>query len=105
MGKSRCPTKGWNWAEVSLQFHKFELSSSVDITPHKNFDSLCPFTDEDHILEKKVSLIVFRQVLPKILSVAYIFSNPVMTNLKNLIGNKFVDTKNVQQDYLFDLSS
>ena len=47
----------------------------------------------DHILEKKASLIAFRQTLTKVLSVAYIFSNTTMTNLKKLTGNKSLNTK------------
>ena len=46
-----------------------------------------------HILEKNVSVIAFIQILPKILPAAYIFSYTIMTNLKNLIGNKSLNTK------------
>ena len=47
----------------------------------------------DNILEKEVSLIAFRQILPKILMAVYIFSNAIMTNLKKLIGNKSFNEK------------
>ena len=58
----------------------------------------------DYILEKKVFLTAFRQVLPKILPKTYIFSNTIMTNLKKLIGNKSLIQNSIQQDYLPQLS-
>ena len=47
----------------------------------------------DHILEKMVSPIFFRQTLPGFLRAAYIFSNTILTNLKKLISNKSFNTK------------
>ena len=79
-----CPTKGGNWG-VSMQAQKFELSPSVDDIPTKNLSSPVSPMITDHILEKKTSLIAFRQILPKILSVAFTFSYTIMTTLKNLI--------------------
>ena len=74
---------------VSLQNQKFELSPPVE------YHSQSPFLPliTDHILEKKVFLIAFRQILPKILPAASIFSNTILTNLKKLIGNKSLNTK------------
>ena len=83
MGGSGSPYKS-----ISLK-----LPILLDITPHQNFDSPCPSTDCRPHIEKKVSLIIFRQILPKILSAAHIFSNTIMINLKNLIGNKSPNTK------------
>ena len=87
-----CPTKGGNWG-VSMQAQKFELSPSVDDIPTKNLSSPVSPMITDHILEKKTSLIAFRQILPKILSVAFTFSYTIMTNLKNLIETKSFNTK------------
>ena len=42
---------------------------------------------------KKVSLIVFRQILPNILPVVHIFSFIIMAYLKKFIGIKFLSTK------------
>ena len=44
-------------------------------------------------METKVSLIAFRQILPKILIVTYFFSNAIMNNLKKRIGNKSLNAK------------
>ena len=74
MGKSRCPTKGWNREGVSLQTQKFELSPSVGYHPHQKIKSPCPSPDHRPNIKKNVSLIAFRQILPKMLPVACIFS-------------------------------
>ena len=48
----------------------------------------------DHILGKKVSLIVFKtQILPKSLPVMRILSFIILTYLKDLIGIKSLNTK------------
>ena len=79
---------------LSLQVHKFEASPSVGYHPlPKLWVPLSLHWLQTTYLKKKVSLIIFREVLPKILSVAHIFSNTIMTNLKNLIGNEFLITK------------
>ena len=52
-----------------------------------------PVLITDQILEEKVSLIVFKSISPKLLSATYIFSNIIMTNLKKLIGNKSLKSK------------
>ena len=44
-------------------------------------------------IRRKVSLIVFRQILPKTLSAVHIFSNTIMSNLKKLIWNKPLNKK------------
>ena len=69
MERSGCPTRAGNWGGVSLQAQKFELPPLLlDITPTK---TPCPFPD--HRSHIKVSLMVFRQTLPKILPAACIF--------------------------------
>ena len=50
MGKSQCPTKGWNREGVSLQ--KFELSPSVGYHPHQKIKSPCPFPDHRPNIKK-----------------------------------------------------
>ena len=62
---------------------------SVGYHPQSPFPPLIT----DHILEKKVALIALRQILQKTLSVVYIFSIIIMINLKKLIGNKSLNTK------------
>ena len=94
MGRSKCPTKGGNWEggfTASPKVWTFPFCCTSPLT--KTLSHPFPPLIADHISEKKLSLIVFRQILPKHLSVAYIFSNTVMTNLKNLIGNKSLNTK------------
>ena len=46
-----------------------------------------------HLGKTKIFLIIFRQILPKILLAAHIFGNKIMNNLKKLIGNKSLNTK------------
>ena len=48
--------------------------------------------DKPHI-GRKVSLIASRQILPKVLSLACIFSYTIMAYLKNLDGTKSLNTK------------
>ena len=62
-----------------------KLPLLLDITLHQNFESLCPSTD--------CRPLIFRQILPKILSVTHIFSDTFMTNLKTLTGKKSLHTK------------
>ena len=92
MRRSGCPTKGGNW-EVSLQAQKCELSPSVGYHPTQKSSSFVPVLNIDHILKKKVSLIAFRQILPKTMSVACIFSYTNMTYLKKLDETKSLNTK------------
>ena len=73
MGKSRCPTKGWNREGVSLQAQKFELFPSVGYHPYQKIKSPCPFPDHRPNIKKKCISNSF-QILPKILPVACIFS-------------------------------
>ena len=86
MGRSGCPTKGGNlggspWKPKSLNFPLL-----LDITPTKKIES--PWSQTTYW--EKVSLITFRQILPKILPEACIFSNIVMTYLKKFVGTKFL---------------
>ena len=60
--------------------------------PHQKIESPCPLIT-DHILEKKVTLIAFRQILSKLLPEACILSNTMMTYLKKLVGTKSHNTK------------
>ena len=69
------------------------FSLLLDITSTKKLSALIPPLILDYILERKVSLIAFRQILPKILPAWYIFSNSIMANLKKLIGNKYLNRK------------
>ena len=61
----------------------------LDITLTKKFP--CPLITAH--TEKKVSLVAFRQFFSKILPQACIFSNTIMTYLKNLVGTKSLNTK------------
>ena len=62
----------------------FNFPLLLDITPTKKLSTL---------LEKKVSRIAFKQVLPKILCATCIFSQEIMSYLKKLIGTVSLDTK------------
>ena len=75
----------------------------LDITPIKKLCSPVPLLIKDHILERKVSLITFRQILQKILPAACIFSYTVIIYLENLVRIKPFNTKQFQQDYLPEL--
>ena len=80
-GGSPCIPKGFNFPLL------------LDMAPTKKSSSPALLHNADHILGKKVSLIVFRQFLPNILPVACIFSYTIMTYLKKLDGNKTLNTK------------
>ena len=84
MRRLGCPTKGEDWRGSSCKPKSLNFPLLLDITPTKN---LSPHVG------KKVSLIAFKQIDPKIFPVAYIFSNTIMTSLKKLIGNKSLNTK------------
>ena len=75
-----------------MQAKTFELCPSVGHHPYQKTESLCPLII-DHILEKKVSLIGFRQILSNFLPEACIFSNTILTYLKKLVGTKSVNSK------------
>ena len=85
-----CHTEGRNCGSGSPCKTK-SLNFPPSVGYHPQFSS--PPLTKDNILEKKVFLIAFRQILPKILPLAIIFSNIIMTNLKKLIGNKSLNTK------------
>ena len=82
----------WIGGGVSLQAQTFELWTVGYYPTKKLSPSVLPLITK-RILEKKVSLIACRQILAKILPAAYIFSNTIMTNLKKLIGNERLNTK------------
>ena len=71
----------------------FNFPLLLDMAPTKKSSSAVLLLNTDHILAKKVSLIVFRQFLPNILPVACIFSYTIMTYLKKLDGTKTLNTK------------
>ena len=96
MGGSRYPTKGGNWGKgggSSCKPKSFELSPSDGYYTHQKIESPCPSLDHRPHIEKKVSLIVFRQILPKILLVVCIFSYTIMMYLKKLVETKSLSTK------------
>ena len=62
------------------------------MSPQQKTESPCPLIT-DHILEKMVSLIAFRQTLSKILPEVCIFSNKIITYLKKLVGTISLITK------------
>ena len=70
--------------------------------PPKTWVSLSP-DYQPHIEKKKVSLIVFRQILSKILPEACIFSNTIMIYSKILLELNPLIQNSVQQDYLPEL--
>ena len=82
LGSSGCPNKRG----------KFKSPPSVGYHTHQKIESPCPLII-DHILEKKVSLIAFRQILSKVLPEPCIFSYTIMTYLKKLVGTKSVNKK------------
>ena len=80
-GDSPCKTPSLNFAPL------------LDITHTKKLSPPVPPLITDQILEKKMSLIAFRQILPTILPAAYTFSSTIMTNLEMFIGNKSLNVK------------
>ena len=68
-----------------------KLFPSIGYQPHSKIEFPCPTFD--HIVERIVSLIAFRQIVSKILHVASIFSYTIMTYLKKLDGIKSLNTK------------
>ena len=98
MGRLGCPIKGGNWVgELGgfyLLVHRFDASPSVGFQPsRKLWVPLSVHWLQTTYWKKKVFLIIFRQILPKIWSVVHIFSNTVTTYLKNFIGNESLNTK------------
>ena len=64
----------------------------LDITLTKKLSPPVPWSKTSY-WKQKVSLIVFRQILSKILLEAFIFSNTIMIYLKKLVGTKSLNTK------------
>ena len=60
----------------------------LDITPTKKLSLPVPPLTTEQMLEEKVSLIAFRQILSNVLHVTCIFSYTIINNLKKLIGTK-----------------
>ena len=68
MGRSECPTKGGNWRGSTCKPKSLNFPFLFDIFPHKKFEvPVPPLITDWLLLEKKISLIVFRRILPKIL--------------------------------------
>ena len=89
MERLRSHTKGGTWGTGSPWKNKsLNFPFLLNVTPSP--PSL-PWSQTTYW--KKVSPTAFRKILPKILLVVYIFSNTIMTNLKKLIGNKSLNTK------------
>ena len=65
----------------------------LDIAAIEKLSQPIPLQIIDHMLQKKVSLMVFRQILPKILFAVDIFSYTITTYLKKLDGTKPLNTK------------
>ena len=92
MGRSGCATKGGSWGDF-LQAQKIELSPSVGNCPQSKIDTHRVSWPQTTYREKMVSLIVFRQNLPRTLPAACIFSYTIMTYLKNFDGTKSLNAK------------
>ena len=89
MGRLGCHTTGGNLGRGSpCKTRSLNFSLLLDITPSSPSSLITV-----HVLEKKEFLIAFRQILPKILPAAYIFSNTIMINLKYFTGNKSLSKK------------
>ena len=81
------------------------LTLLLDVTPHQKIESspfpscLTPSLPWLQITYwRKVSLIVFRQILSIILSAVHIFSSIITTYLKKVIGIKSLSTKQRQAE-------
>ena len=74
---------------VSLQAQKCELFPSIGYHPHQKIECLCPSPDHRPYIEKKVPLISFRQILPKILLAMYfqLHNHDLWLELNPLIQN------------------
>ena len=81
----------WEWSPWTPKSLNFSLL--LDMTPTKRLSPFIPFLITNHILGKKVSLIAFIQILPKILPAACMFSYTIMTYLEKLDGTKSLNTK------------
>ena len=93
MERLRSHNKGSNWGSGSVARLKFWTFPICWISA----PVLILSPDHRQHIGKKVSLIAFRQVLPKVLIVSYIFINTIMTNLKKFIGNKWNKFLNAKQ--------
>ena len=93
MGRSGCSTKGGNWVRGLPASPKMWTSRSVGYHPHSNIESPPSLSWSQTTYWKKVSLIAFRQILPKMLLVARIFSYTIFIYLKKLDGTKSLNTK------------
>ena len=76
--------------EVGKIVQKIGFSLSVGYHPTKKFNlSVPPLIT----IGKKISLITFRQILPKSFACDIYFQYTIMTNLKKVIGTKSLHTK------------
>ena len=80
--------------ESSCNPKSLNFSLLPDITPTKKLVSPVPPLITDHILgKKKVSIIAFRQILPRIFPATCIFSYAIKRFFKKLIGTLSLNTK------------
>ena len=91
MGRSGCPTKGENLVGLPVRQKIWAFILCFISSPLKN-EPFCPLIT-DYILEKRVSLIAFRNILSKFFFEACIFSNTIVTYLIKLVGTKSLNTK------------
>ena len=104
MGKSACPTQGGNWGggwKSSCKSKSLNFPLPLDIASTKKLSFPIILLITDYILEEKVSLIVFRKMLPKILPA--IFSCTIMTYLKKVNRTSLLIQNSVHQDFLPEL--
>ena len=92
MGKLGCPIKK-RIGECLCQPKIMNFPLLCDINTTKNLSPPVPPLITDYILEKKVSLIAFTEILPKILPAVCTFSYTIKTYFKRLVGNKSFNTK------------
>ena len=101
IGRSGCPTNRKNrgrGVEALPASHKVWTFRYCWISPSpKNCVPIPPLMT-DHILEKKVSLIAFRQIFPRFLPVASIFSYTSWLIWKSSLEQNSLIQNSVQQD-------
>ena len=77
-----------------LESPKIWIFPAVAYQLHQKTECPCPSLDHrPHIGKNVFKLRAFRQILPKVLPTASIFSNIIMINLEKFIGSKTLNTK------------
>ena len=90
--KSECPTNGENWGLLPASQKVWTFSLSL-VYPHQKFHFSIIWSDRRTHIGEKVSLLVFRPILPKMFPAACIYSCTITTFLKKLVGTIFLDKK------------